>query len=372
MRRGRRRAPTGPRRRRPRPSGVSAALRSATASGAQTSPGKTSATLSPSWVARPARAVASRRSPAGAATVRTRRRGPAGRRRPHGPRRRRPEPASAATIGQGPPAGLVWHAEACEGAAEVARPVTAIDRHRASAAARVVPARGAAAPAHVLACADPRRIGTGILGHVGGQRRELPGGEEHPFHAGNLPDPHGATGALAQVSVDLPRCADGDIRPLAHGSRAVEPVPGGDDGAGRARARAPRSGVPRPARRDERSPAQVFATSNALTLPVSGTGSAGMEASFVNFVRPGRRRSSSGVNGVFGERMCEVAGRLGAEVVRVDAPWGEPLDPRPAPGRPPGTGRSSRWCTPRPRPGCATTSSRSGRARVTRCSWSTW
>ncbi len=34
-----------------------------------------------------------------------------------------------------------------------------------------------------------------------------------------------------------------------------------------------------------------------------------------------------GVNGLFGERMCEVAARLGAEVVRVDAPWGEPLDP---------------------------------------------
>ena len=71
---------------------------------------------------------------------------------------------------------------------------------------------------------------------------------------------------------------------------------------------------------------QVFRTANALTLPVSGTGSAGMEASFVNFVRPGDA-VVVGVNGVFGERMCEVAGRLGAEVVRVDAPWGEPLDP---------------------------------------------
>ncbi len=71
---------------------------------------------------------------------------------------------------------------------------------------------------------------------------------------------------------------------------------------------------------------QVFATSNALTLPVSGTGSAGMEASFVNFVHPGDV-VVVGVNGVFGERMCEVACRLGAEVVRVEAPWGEPLDP---------------------------------------------
>ena len=71
---------------------------------------------------------------------------------------------------------------------------------------------------------------------------------------------------------------------------------------------------------------QVFGTSNALTLPVSGTGSAGMEASFVNFVRPGDP-VVIGVNGVFGERMCEVACRHGAEVVRVDAEWGEPIDP---------------------------------------------
>src|SRR6516164_2816240 len=50
---------------------------------------------------------------------------------------------------------------------------------------------------------------------------------------------------------------------------------------------------------------EVFDTDNALTLPVSGTGSAGMEASFVNFVRPGDA-VVIGVNGVFGERMCEV------------------------------------------------------------------
>src|ERR1700722_14216965 len=71
---------------------------------------------------------------------------------------------------------------------------------------------------------------------------------------------------------------------------------------------------------------QVFATSNRLTLPVSGTGSAGMEASFVNFVRSGDP-VVVGVNGVFGERMCEVASRHGAEVVRVEAEWGEPIDP---------------------------------------------
>jgi alanine-glyoxylate transaminase / serine-glyoxylate transaminase / serine-pyruvate transaminase len=71
---------------------------------------------------------------------------------------------------------------------------------------------------------------------------------------------------------------------------------------------------------------QVFATTNSLTLPVSGTGSAGMEASFVNFVRPGDT-VVVGVNGVFGERMADVARRCGAEVVRVEAEWGEALDP---------------------------------------------
>lgn len=71
---------------------------------------------------------------------------------------------------------------------------------------------------------------------------------------------------------------------------------------------------------------QVFATSNALTLPISATGSGGTETSFANFVRPGAP-VVVGVNGVFGERMCEVAGRLGADVVRVEAPWGQAIDP---------------------------------------------
>jgi len=71
----------------------------------------------------------------------------------------------------------------------------------------------------------------------------------------------------------------------------------------------------------------VFRTANTLTFPVSGTGSAGMEAAFVNVVRPGDV-VVVGVNGVFGERMYDVAGRCGAEVVRVDAEWGRPLDPQ--------------------------------------------
>ena len=71
----------------------------------------------------------------------------------------------------------------------------------------------------------------------------------------------------------------------------------------------------------------VWRTANRLTFPVSGTGSAGMEAAFVNVVAPGDV-VVVGVNGVFGERMCDVAGRCGAEVVRVEAEWGRPLDPQ--------------------------------------------
>lgn len=71
----------------------------------------------------------------------------------------------------------------------------------------------------------------------------------------------------------------------------------------------------------------VFQTANTVTFPVSGTGSAGMEAAFVNTVAPGDA-VVVGVNGVFGERMCDVASRGGAEVVRVEAPWGEPIDPQ--------------------------------------------
>jgi alanine-glyoxylate transaminase / serine-glyoxylate transaminase / serine-pyruvate transaminase len=72
---------------------------------------------------------------------------------------------------------------------------------------------------------------------------------------------------------------------------------------------------------------QVFRTENALTFPVSGTGSAGMEAAFVNVVRPGDA-VVVGVNGVFGGRMCDVAARCGAEVVRVDVEWGRAIDPQ--------------------------------------------
>lgn len=66
----------------------------------------------------------------------------------------------------------------------------------------------------------------------------------------------------------------------------------------------------------------VFATTNPLTIPISGTGSAGMEACLVNLLEPGDE-FVVGVNGVFGTRMAEVAERAGASVRRVEAPWGK-------------------------------------------------
>src|SRR3989475_7437708 len=65
----------------------------------------------------------------------------------------------------------------------------------------------------------------------------------------------------------------------------------------------------------------VFATENTLTFPVSGTGSAGLEACIVNLVEPGDE-VVVGVNGVFGTRLADVASRAGATVVRAEAPWG--------------------------------------------------
>ena len=63
-----------------------------------------------------------------------------------------------------------------------------------------------------------------------------------------------------------------------------------------------------------------------LTVPISATGSAGMEACLVNLLEPGDA-IVVGVAGVFGERMCEVARRAGAVVHRVEAEPGTALDP---------------------------------------------
>jgi len=70
---------------------------------------------------------------------------------------------------------------------------------------------------------------------------------------------------------------------------------------------------------------EVFGTRNPLTVPISATGSAGMETAFVNVLEPGDT-AIIGVNGVFGRRMMDVAERAGARVVTVEAEWGQPLD----------------------------------------------
>ncbi|WP_264780941.1 alanine--glyoxylate aminotransferase family protein [Haladaptatus sp. T7] len=70
----------------------------------------------------------------------------------------------------------------------------------------------------------------------------------------------------------------------------------------------------------------TFRTENQWTIPVSGTGSASMEAAIGNLVEPGDTMLVP-TNGYFGGRMESMAERAGGEVVHVDAPWGEPLDP---------------------------------------------
>lgn len=70
---------------------------------------------------------------------------------------------------------------------------------------------------------------------------------------------------------------------------------------------------------------RVMGTQNELTMPMSGTGSSGMETCIVNVVEPGDR-VLVGVHGVFGQRMADVARRAGAEVVAVETPWGRALD----------------------------------------------
>jgi alanine-glyoxylate transaminase/serine-glyoxylate transaminase/serine-pyruvate transaminase len=69
----------------------------------------------------------------------------------------------------------------------------------------------------------------------------------------------------------------------------------------------------------------LMKTQNAMTLALSGTGSAGMEAAFANFVEPGDEILVL-INGAFGGRMREVAGRLGAKVDSLEFEWGKPVD----------------------------------------------
>src|SRR5260370_18440339 len=70
---------------------------------------------------------------------------------------------------------------------------------------------------------------------------------------------------------------------------------------------------------------RLFRTKNTLTFPVSGTGSAGMETCVVNLIEPGDKMVVC-ANGVFGQRMTDVAQRAGAAVTTIARPWGEGVD----------------------------------------------
>lgn len=69
---------------------------------------------------------------------------------------------------------------------------------------------------------------------------------------------------------------------------------------------------------------QVFMTANAVTFPVSGTGSAGMETLVMNLFEAGDK-VAVGINGVFGERIAAALTKIGAVPVRLECVWGEPV-----------------------------------------------
>lgn len=70
----------------------------------------------------------------------------------------------------------------------------------------------------------------------------------------------------------------------------------------------------------------VFGTKNRLTLPLSGTGSAGMEAAVANWVEPGQHTLVVAA-GLFGQRLADAAARQGGVVDVLEVPWGMALDP---------------------------------------------
>lgn len=71
---------------------------------------------------------------------------------------------------------------------------------------------------------------------------------------------------------------------------------------------------------------RAFRAPDHAVVPLPGPGTAGMEAAMMNLLEPGDTAVVA-VNGLFGGRMAEMAERAGAEVVRVEHAWGEPVDP---------------------------------------------
>jgi len=71
---------------------------------------------------------------------------------------------------------------------------------------------------------------------------------------------------------------------------------------------------------------RVFQTDNELTFPLSATGTGAMEALLLHLVRPGQRLAVC-TAGFFADRLADIGRRIGAEVIRVEAPWGRAVDP---------------------------------------------
>ena len=71
---------------------------------------------------------------------------------------------------------------------------------------------------------------------------------------------------------------------------------------------------------------QVYGTKNAITFPVSGTGTAGMETALTNVIEHGDH-VIVGINGYFGNRIADIAERCGATVTPVNAEWGDIIKP---------------------------------------------
>jgi alanine-glyoxylate transaminase/serine-glyoxylate transaminase/serine-pyruvate transaminase len=71
---------------------------------------------------------------------------------------------------------------------------------------------------------------------------------------------------------------------------------------------------------------EVFRTKNRMTVAISGTGSAGQEATVLNLVEPGERVLVC-INGVFGGRLADMAERAGGLVTKIERPWGKVFTP---------------------------------------------
>jgi alanine-glyoxylate transaminase / serine-glyoxylate transaminase / serine-pyruvate transaminase len=71
---------------------------------------------------------------------------------------------------------------------------------------------------------------------------------------------------------------------------------------------------------------QIFQTENRLTMPLSASGSGGIEASVLNTLEQGDEAIVA-VNGLFSDRMYEIALRASDKVIKVEVPYGNTVDP---------------------------------------------